>query len=61
MSIPQGKFSVQGGKKAEQEGRTIVFVDESGFYLLPMTVRTYALVGQTPVLKVKLTRDHRIA
>ena len=48
-------------KKAEQEGRTIVFVDESGFYLLPMAVRTYAPVGQTPVLKVKLTRDHRIA
>lgn len=45
-------------KKAEQEKRTIVFVDESGFYLLPMAVRTYAPRGQTPVLRVKLTRDH---
>src|SRR5258707_7381624 len=45
-------------KKAEQESRTIVFVDEAGFYLLPMAVRTYALRGQTPVLRVKLTRDH---
>ena len=45
-------------KKAEQEERTIVFVDESGFYLLPMAVRTYAPRGQTPVLRVKLTRDH---
>ena len=45
-------------KKAEQEKRTIVFIDESGFYLLPMAVRTYAPCGQTPVLPVKLTRDH---
>ena len=45
-------------KKAAQEKRTIVFVDQSAFYLLPMAVRTYAPVGKTPVLKVKLTRDH---
>jgi transposase len=45
-------------KKAEQEKRTIVFVDEAGFYLLPMIVRTYAPRGQPPVLRVKLTRDH---
>lgn len=44
--------------QAKAEGRTMVFVDESGFYLLPMTVRTYALRGKTPVLRVKLTRDH---
>jgi transposase len=44
--------------QAKAEGRTIVFVDESGFYLLPMAVRTYAPCGQTPVLRVKLTRDH---
>jgi hypothetical protein len=45
-------------KKAEQERRTLVFRDESGFYLLPMAVRTSAPCGQTPVLPVKLTRDH---
>jgi transposase len=45
-------------KKAKEEQRTIVFVDESGFYLLPMAVRTYAPVGQTPVLSVPLTHDH---
>ena len=33
-------------------------MDEAGFYLLPMCVRTYAPVGQTPVLRVPLTRDH---
>lgn len=35
-----------------------MFVDEAGFYLLPMCVRTYAPVGQTPILRVPLTRDH---
>lgn len=45
-------------KKAQQEGRTIIFVDEAGFYLLPMLVRTYAPIGQTPTLRVPLTRDH---
>jgi hypothetical protein len=45
-------------KKAKEEKRTIVFVDQSAFSLLPMAVRTYAPVGQTPALPVKLTRDH---
>jgi transposase len=35
-----------------------VFVDEAGFYLLPMAVATWAVRGQTPVLRVPLTRDH---
>lgn len=39
----------------------MVWIDQSGFYLLPMAVRTYAPVGQTPVLRVKLTRDHLAA
>ena len=30
----------------------------AGFYLLPMAVRNWAPRGQTPVLRVKLTRDH---
>jgi transposase len=45
-------------KKAEQEQATILWVDEAGFYLLPMAVRTWAPTGQTPLLHVKLTRDH---
>lgn len=45
-------------KKALKEGRTIVFCDQSGFYLLPTVVRTYAPVGETPVLHEHLTRDH---
>ena len=38
-------------KKAQREQRTLVFVDEAGFYLLPAAVRTYAPRGQTPVLR----------
>lgn len=46
-------------KKALKESRSIVFCDQSGFYLLPAAVvRTYAPVGKTPVLKENLTRDH---
>jgi transposase len=33
-------------------------VDESGFYLLPAVVRTYAPCGETPMLHPVLTRDH---
>ena len=35
-----------------------MFADQSGFYLLPIVVRTYAPVGRTPILKENLTRDH---
>ena len=45
-------------KKAEQDKASIIWVDEAGFYLLPMAVRTWAPRGQTPILRVKLTRDH---
>jgi transposase len=44
--------------KAQSERRTIVWVDEAGFYLLAGLVRTYAPRGQTPILRVPCTRDH---
>jgi transposase len=44
--------------KARRERRALVFVDESGFYLLPGKVRTYAPEGHTPVLHEWQTRDH---
>src|SRR5687767_15174557 len=50
MAFPQ--------KGALKEGRTIVFCDQSGFYLLPMVVRTYAPVGKIPILHEHLSRDH---
>jgi transposase len=46
-------------KKSLTEQRTLVFLDEAGFYLLPAAVRTYAPLGQPPILHETLTRDHR--
>lgn len=45
-------------KKVELEQRTLVFVDESAFYLLPATVRTYAPKGETPVLRAPCSYTH---
>jgi transposase len=45
-------------KRSRRERRVLVFVDESGFYLLPGVVKTYAPKGRTPELRAKLTRDH---
>lgn len=45
-------------ERAQRERRTLFFVDESGFYLLPGVVRTYGPQGQTPVLHEWQTRDH---
>jgi len=38
-------------KKARKEGRTIVFLDESGLSTRPHRVRTWAPRGQTPVIQ----------
>jgi transposase len=45
-------------KGAQAQEQTIFFIDESGFYPLPSVVRTYAPIGQTPVLREWYTRDH---
>src|ERR671914_1942988 len=45
-------------KGAEAQQQRIFFIDESGFSPLPSVVRTYAPVGQTPVLREWYTRDH---
>ena len=44
--------------QCHHEGRTPVFIDESGFYLLPAVVRTYGPKGKTPVLFHWSGRDH---
>jgi transposase len=45
-------------RQAQRERRVLVFEDESGFYLLPGVIKTYAPKGQTPVIRPKVTRDH---
>ncbi len=45
-------------RRACRQRRVLVFEDESGFYLLPGVVRTYAPEARTPVIREKQTRDH---
>src|SRR5215831_6099925 len=45
-------------KGALREGRSIVWVDESGFALLPAVVRSLAPRGHPPTLRFPFTRDH---
>jgi transposase len=45
-------------KKASEERLSIVFIDESGFYLLPGLARTYAPRGERPVIASLLAYDH---
>jgi transposase len=45
-------------RRAKRERRVLVFEDESGFYLLPGLVKTYAPKGHTPVIREVQTRDH---
>jgi transposase len=45
-------------KKAEDEDRTLVWIDEAGFYLLPALVRTWAPVGETPIVRAPCSYDH---
>jgi transposase len=42
-------------KKALREGRTIVFIDESGLSQRPSIARTWSLRGQTPILQHSFT------
>jgi transposase len=44
--------------RARRERQTPIFIDESGFYLLPGLVRTYAPEGRTPIIRPWHTRDH---
>ena len=45
-------------KKAEREGRTLVWIDEAAFYLLPALVRTWAPVGAPPIVRAPGRYDH---
>jgi transposase len=45
-------------ERARRERRRLIFAEESGFYLLPGVVKTYAPEGETPVVHPFQTRDH---
>lgn len=45
-------------KKAKEEGRTIVFVDESGFYMSPTVAKTWSPAHRRPVQRAPRSREH---
>jgi transposase len=45
-------------QRAQRERRTLLFVDESGFYLLPGVVKTYGPRGLTPIIAEWQSHDH---
>ena len=46
-----------GKKNAARLGAHLVFVDESGFLLIPSVQKTWAPCGQTPILRHRYRRD----
>jgi transposase len=61
MSMPCAVGNAAPGrplKKAQREGRLIVFVDESGISERPTRVRTWAPKGQTPVIQFHFNWNH---
>jgi transposase len=46
-----------GKKNAARLGAHLVFLDESGFLLIPNVVKTWAPRGQTPILRHSYQRD----
>jgi transposase len=48
----------QAQKKAQRDGRLIVFVDESGISERPARVRTWAPKGQTPIIQFHFNWNH---
>lgn len=45
-------------KKAQAEGRVVLYVDKAACYLLPLLAPTWAPCGQTPVIVEQAGRAH---
>ena len=46
---------------AARHGATLVFIDETGFLLTPWCRRTWALRGQTPILRTRTRHRRRVS
>ena len=53
-----GKIACMNSKKAQDEQRVILYIDESACYLLPLLAHTWAPRGQTPLLIEQAGRTH---
>ncbi|MBD2755296.1 hypothetical protein [Spirosoma validum] len=62
VNIFQDKSGVLSGylnsKKAKDEQRVIIYIDECACYLLPLLAHSWAPRGQTPVLIEQAGREH---
>jgi len=56
-SAASGAWSGPPSKKAQAEGRKIIFIDESGISQRPHRVRTWSRRGQTPILQYNFNWD----
>jgi len=45
-------------KNAQKEGRTIIFVDESGFYMAPVAAKTWSPAHIRPIIHAPVRREH---
>lgn len=45
-------------KSAREEGRTIVFIDESGFYMGPVVSKTWSPAHVRPIIRAPVRREH---
>ena len=55
----QTKSGRDGQQSFRELKRTLVFVDEAGFYLLPGVLKTDSPEGLTPMIPAWQTRDHQ--
>jgi transposase len=51
------KLLLAGKKNAARLGAYLVFIDESGFLLIPTVLRTWAPRGETPIHRYRYKRD----
>ena len=51
------KRLAQGKKNAARLAAHLIFVDESGFLLIPSVRKTWSPVGQTPILHHRYRHD----
>ncbi|MGL4423808.1 MAG: hypothetical protein ACRCZF_24350, partial [Gemmataceae bacterium] len=47
-------------KKTHDLGATLIFLDETGFLTQPYGDQTWALIGQTPIVKHRLRHRERV-
>ena len=58
LLLTGGRSGYPNSKKAQTEGRVILYIDEAACYLLPLLAHPWAPCGQTSVLVEQSERSH---